>query len=230
MADSSQRRQRALRRCTVDQCINWGRQNVCPMHRRRMSLHGHYGPPLSTKPPAARCACGCGMKVSTTGVIYRRGHAPAETFREFIENRVLPRIDMAGDCWEWTGARSSAGYGQSTFQQKRYTVTRALWEYHNGPIPDGLVICHKCDNPPCCRMDHLFIGTTSDNARDMVAKGRHFALYGEESTNCKLSDADVREIRRRRSEGESTASLAREFDIHPGYVTNLVALKWRKEA
>lgn len=72
---------------------------------------------------------------------------------------------------EWTGA-TLKGYGQiGDGRCLRYTH-RVAWELVNGPIPDGMHVCHHCDNPPCCNVDHLFLGTDADNNADMIAKGR----------------------------------------------------------
>lgn len=74
-------------------------------------------------------------------------------------------------CVEYTGARSH-GYGRVKRSGKMLLAHRYAWELVNGPIPDGMFICHKCDNPPCCNMDHLFIGSHSDNMKDAHKKGR----------------------------------------------------------
>lgn len=79
--------------------------------------------------------------------------------------------DCAGaGCWEWSGLRSARGYGRFGHDSRR--AHRIAWELTFGPVPDGLLVCHTCDNPPCIRPEHLFLGTDADNARDMVAKGR----------------------------------------------------------
>ena len=73
---------------------------------------------------------------------------------------------------------------------------RVSWELHNGPIPKGAQVCHHCDNPACVRPDHLFLGDHLANARDRDAKGRSANLHGERNPKAKLTEADVREIRR----------------------------------
>jgi hypothetical protein len=81
-----------------------------------------------------------------------------------------------GPCIEWDGARMATGYGVITLRGadgvRSYVVHRLVWQIFHGPIPEGLFVCHHCDNPPCIRVDHLFLGTHADNMADMVAKGR----------------------------------------------------------
>lgn len=75
-------------------------------------------------------------------------------------------------CWLWLGPTAN-GYGVFNDQGRRVRAHRAAYEQANGPIPDGMVICHKCDTPSCVNPDHLFCGTQRDNVRDMAVKGRH---------------------------------------------------------
>ena len=98
---------------------------------------------------------------------FSRTITPLETrFWRFV----APSMDDRG-CWEWTGARAGElGYG--CLGGKGPRAHRLSWEIHNGPIPDGLWVLHKCDNPPCVNPRHLFLGTRTDNIRDMFAKGR----------------------------------------------------------
>jgi hypothetical protein len=84
------------------------------------------------------------------------------------------RVKMTDNCWVWTGrSRNDAGYGEVFYKGKARLAHRVMWmETHDEPIPPGILVCHTCDNPPCVNPDHLFLGTTLDNAQDMVAKGR----------------------------------------------------------
>lgn len=78
-------------------------------------------------------------------------------------------------CWLWTGKTSGQGYGRVRVPASGYVLAhRFSWQLHNGnnPIPDGLLVLHKCDNPPCVNPKHLFLGTHADNMRDMIAKNR----------------------------------------------------------
>ena len=88
------------------------------------------------------------------------------------------------DCFVWKGTSSPDGYGYKRVNKKRVRLHRWAWEWANGPIPEGMHVLHKCDNPPCVNPDHLFIGTNGDNVRDCVSKGRH--RNGETGkTHCK---------------------------------------------
>lgn len=122
-------------------------------------------------------------------------------------------------------------------QRKTIDAHRASWIVHHGPIPDGMFVCHHCDNKPCVRPDHLFLGTNQDNVDDAVAKGiiKATRARGERSGNAKLTDSDVAEIRRlhlprvhpTRGTGRSTSELARRFGITRQYVGQLTRNKWR---
>jgi hypothetical protein len=87
-------------------------------------------------------------------------------------NRFWDKVVKTDGCWEWSGCRHPRGYGLARYMGKTVVTHRIAWMLERGAIPGGMVICHKCDNPPCVNPDHLFIGTQADNNRDRHQKGR----------------------------------------------------------
>ena len=90
-----------------------------------------------------------------------------------IEERFWEKVQKSDDCWLWTGTKRQGGYGSIHHNGRERVATHVSWELANGmPWPEGMLACHRCDNPPCVRPDHLFIGDSFDNMRDAVKKGR----------------------------------------------------------
>lgn len=134
------------------------------------------------------------------------------------------------ECWEWARYKKRR-YGSLKVGRKGVLAHRMAWELANGEIPDGMKVLHKCDNPPCCNPNHLFLGTQLDNIKDRDTKGRQVAPKGEQNGNCVLSDEQVAEIRRRYEYGSrtnGTVALAREFGASQPQISNIVLNKQRK--
>lgn len=173
-------------------------------------------------------ACALGM-CDTHYRRWKRNGSTDEAQRERIplEDRFWAKVDKRDpdECWMWLGGSARGGYGTITEggrYGRRLRASRVSYEIHNGPIPEGMFVCHTCDNPPRVNPSHLWIGTAADNHADMDAKGRRRYGTGRSKPNAKLTESRVREIRRRVGEGETRASVAREFGVHSGVVVRVV--------
>lgn len=142
-----------------------------------------------------------------------------------LAQRLWRSVTKSEACWEWTGARTTAGYGHFQFLCRHYYAHRLSYEIAFGAVPSGMVICHRCDNPKCVRPEHLFLGTHADNARDKVEKNRHVLpmLARARHPSAKLSESDVAEMRRRHTEdGTSGAALGRLFGVSTSQACNIL--------
>jgi hypothetical protein len=129
------------------------------------------------------------------------------------------------DCWEWTGRLNGKGYGVIGWRGKpNRRAHRIAWELTHGPIPDGMVVCHRCDNPSCVNPVHLFLGTQADNIADRHAKGRdNAAKPGQRHFGAKLTDIQAAAMRARYSHGGVTQQqIADEYGISRGNVSRIV--------
>ena len=124
--------------------------------------------------------------------------------------------DNLWDCWEWKRWSIKPGYGRMQVKDKMVMTHRLSYELYIGPIPVGLDVLHRCDNPPCWNPFHLWLGTDLDNSRDCVAKGRN--VRGEAVNLHKLTDADIRAIR---ADPRTTLELGPLFGVHPSQISRI---------
>lgn len=134
---------------------------------------------------------------------------------------------LPSGCLIWTGHTDADGYGIACMTMedgcKNRRVHRLTWADRNGPIPDGMMVCHLCDTPSCVNPDHLFLGSALENSNDKVSKGRaipgHRDNHGTRNPNARLSIENVKEILARHQQGarvgkNTTAALAAEFGVN----------------
>lgn len=136
--------------------------------------------------------------------------------------RIYDRLDKSSNpngCWEWQGGRNKGGYGKTWSNGRTIYAHRLMWSLHNGDIPQGMQVCHKCDNPPCCNPEHLFLGTAQENMADRSTKGH--APLGENVKAAKLSESQVMEIDSLLRQGLSCPTIAAMFDVHRNTVLHI---------
>jgi hypothetical protein len=142
------------------------------------------------------------------------------------------RVDSTSQpngCWLWIGPLNSSGYGSLSWEQGIVGSHVLAYEIEYGPVPKGTCVLHRCDVRSCCRPEHLFLGSKSDNSKDAWAKGRNFYQLhpelrprGAKHTNAKLNAAQIVEIRARYKRGERQIDIAKDFGVSQGTISHLI--------
>lgn len=139
-----------------------------------------------------------------------------------LPDRFWKKVQKAGEdeCWNWTGATQAFGYGCIGAKGRIKSAHRVSYEMAKGPIPDGICVLHKCDNPKCVNPKHLFAGTKKDNAIDRSSKGRgkHCVFRGEDHPSAKITASDVLEIR---ASTDKNVWLARKYGVSDAQICRI---------
>lgn len=119
------------------------------------------------------------------------------------------------NCCTWEAARQGRGYGHFWLNGHHMLAHRVSWVIHYGPIPEGMMVLHRCDNPGCVNPQHLFLGSQQENMLDMISKGRHsrIAPRGEKSGSAKLKTTDVIKMREWRRDGIKLKFISTYFGV-----------------
>lgn len=165
----------------------------------------------------------------------------AGRFYDMAFSRFWDSVDKSGDCWVWTGKLTDAGYGHFWVKGER-RAHRHAWALTYGSIPAGMCVLHRCDNRPCVRPDHLFLGTVADNNADMTAKGRNArglksgpytkpesVRKGSRHHKAKLTEELVAAMRVLYLSGEvSCAELGRRHGVHSSTAARaILGQRWK---
>jgi len=135
---------------------------------------------------------------------------------ESLLSRFWDKVRKSNVCWIWEGARVGAGYGSFRVggrKGKSLLAHRVSYVIEHGDIPDGCLVCHRCDNPACVRPEHLFAGSHKDNSQDMERKGRTGRCYGKRNGKATFTFEQAEEVRGLRREGMTYRALASRFGI-----------------
>lgn len=137
-------------------------------------------------------------------------------------------LDDKTGCLNFTGGKVGIGYGRLRVGRKLFLAHRVAYEAAFGPIPKGMLVCHRCDNPSCCNPEHLFLGKQLDNMSDRKTKGRYGAqARGGANGSAKLTDADIPRIREQLAAGRKQSDIAADFGVTQPLIS-MIALrkKW----
>lgn len=151
-------------------------------------------------------------------------------------SRYWSRVRRDVECWEWQGAKTKAGYGQIGYGSRLVLYThRVAYELMHGPVPVGRSVLHRCDNPPCCRPDHLYAGTQAENVADAARQGHmrrnisrdrlramsDKARVSNPGRKPRLTPAQVHVVHQRLNDGVRQATIAQEFGVGQATISNI---------
>lgn len=133
---------------------------------------------------------------------------------QFFDN-----VKKTNGCWEWTRGKTSAGYGAVWWGGKTEAAHRLSYRLHRGPIPEGMYVCHSCDNPACVNPDHLWLGSLQDNHKDMMLKEREYR--GSQHHTTQITEDDVVAMRNLRASGMTPTEIANIYGLKRPMVSHI---------
>jgi hypothetical protein len=139
-------------------------------------------------------------------------------------------MQVTTPCIEWKKHCFWHGYG-AEWDPKTKKVKyahRLAWQRVNGPIPNGMMVLHHCDNPPCINVEHLYLGTQKDNMRDRKVRGRDPNVKGLKNPNCRFTDEQICDMRERHEAGETLTAIAKSIGSTQSYVGKVCRMVNRK--
>lgn len=220
----------STRLCSVEECDRPRRgRGYCGMHYKRVVTYGdpHFVQKIRR---GGNCTFGDCERVHYAHGFCRmhweRNHinGSPEPTRVLqggtVSERLAHHSERAGDCTEWTGYRDKDGYGQIQVDGRPERAHRVAYELRHGAIPEGQLLRHTCDNPPCINPDHLVPGDEAENSQDMIERGR--SLAGERNPAAKLSPQDVARIRDLAGSGVQQREIAESFSLGQSHVSRIV--------
>lgn len=164
---------------------------------------------------------------------YWRDFLGSQGFSETLPARFWSKIVFTSTCWLWTGSQTDCGYGmlgRGTAGSGCVLAHIVSWILHFGPVPPGMQVLHDCDRPPCCRPDHLWIGTQKDNIRDCWHKGRQGVRslprnQGQFNPRAKLTLLEIEQIRGLARSGLTQAAIASQFGVDRSAISRITSGK-----
>lgn len=188
-------------------------------------------------------ASACGTVLKTVGTsrlgidthLFRH-YTPPMKYSEATQRRFWAKVDKRGpdECWPWTAGLGNGGYGKIKLEKTRIDVQSHVmaFELANGLLPKGKIVCHSCDNPPCCNPRHLWEGTQSQNHADMVKKGRHrtgfSSLVGSRNPHARLNEEQAKEIKVLIAKGMQNTKIAESFPVSHHTISRIrLGMLWK---
>lgn len=230
-----------MKKCSIDNCIGiYKARGLCRTHYSRWLIHGDYE--VNLRPKNKLCLINkCNGKHVAKGYCdkhYTRLRITGDPLKVKKNNRPSfrtieetffdgVRINSDTECLNWIKHKSHFGHGRLHFGSKYYGAHRFSYEYFIGKIPNGLCVCHKCDNPSCVAPSHLFLGTKADNNKDCYQKGRYRnvpsdnPIKGIDHKNSKLNESDVMLIKEMLIYKISCSNICKLFNVSYGAIHHI---------